>query len=510
MVAGVTVCAISFWGCASNSDGSPSTEAPTTTMSVEQLDYIDCVDTLTDAVMQMSIVGGDHDGGFQSVVRAFGTESEEMDLVRALLLPTTQQGVDEGIDVTLAALSPKVQEGCARIHPGGVVALDGPAEPAAQSEEERIAECSTVVLGSMIDAFNRSTDGVDEPDGEMMFADIFTTYGGKSVENTVVHQLWNDFVFTGLEHGLDAALEATDTEAACAAGYHGAGIDGPDATGPSATDAAKPRPASTSTTVGSTAEPGATISTASTTHGALDLSAGSVGGVQLGQELGSIKTTIDGLFGSTGDGPWRIPTCTTNDATISWVDGLTISFDPDQRMYGYTFSDLSPGGGPGWAPAIDLAGSGLGWGATPDEISAAVPNYSLDPLLGDMIIELDDGLLQLQFEQGGLTRISVGDMCSPGGQQTDATPETTSPPGCPVGGIDVLREGDGSSTPCPSVRDAQNFLSRYGYAVTADGRFGPTTTAAVRQFQADNGLDVDGLIGKNTWALLAEADLWDA
>jgi peptidoglycan hydrolase-like protein with peptidoglycan-binding domain len=36
----------------------------------------------------------------------------------------------------------------------------------------------------------------------------------------------------------------------------------------------------------------------------------------------------------------------------------------------------------------------------------------------------------------------------------------------------------------------------------ADGQFGTATEKAVRAFQKDHGLTVDGVIGKNTWAAL--------
>ena len=78
--------------------------------------------------------------------------------------------------------------------------------------------------------------------------------------------------------------------------------------------------------------------------------------------------------------------------------------------------------------------------------------------------------------------------------------------GCPVGGTDVLREGSGVPTACPSVAQLQNYLDQYGFAVSADGHFGPATTNAVKRFQAANRLAVDGLVGPATWGLLAEAD----
>jgi peptidoglycan hydrolase-like protein with peptidoglycan-binding domain len=41
-----------------------------------------------------------------------------------------------------------------------------------------------------------------------------------------------------------------------------------------------------------------------------------------------------------------------------------------------------------------------------------------------------------------------------------------------------------------------------GLGITADGDFGPATFAAVKDFQTDNGLSVDGLAGANTKAAL--------
>ena len=62
------------------------------------------------------------------------------------------------------------------------------------------------------------------------------------------------------------------------------------------------------------------------------------------------------------------------------------------------------------------------------------------------------------------------------------------------------------------VKKVQEALINAGYSVGnagADGIYGPDTTAAVRQYQTDNGLAVDGIAGKNTQgALFSGNDVW--
>lgn len=53
----------------------------------------------------------------------------------------------------------------------------------------------------------------------------------------------------------------------------------------------------------------------------------------------------------------------------------------------------------------------------------------------------------------------------------------------------------------------QTLLIQMGYnvgATGADGKFGNATLAAVKAFQEKNGLSVDGVVGRNTWAALEE------
>ena len=53
-----------------------------------------------------------------------------------------------------------------------------------------------------------------------------------------------------------------------------------------------------------------------------------------------------------------------------------------------------------------------------------------------------------------------------------------------------------------AVMELQSKLRVLGYNIVADGDFGSKTLAAVRDFQKKYGLEVDGIVGKNTWAKL--------
>lgn len=52
------------------------------------------------------------------------------------------------------------------------------------------------------------------------------------------------------------------------------------------------------------------------------------------------------------------------------------------------------------------------------------------------------------------------------------------------------------------VTEIQQALASSGYDVSVDGDFGPATQEAVRQFQKDNNLSVDGLVGAQSYELL--------
>ena len=73
-----------------------------------------------------------------------------------------------------------------------------------------------------------------------------------------------------------------------------------------------------------------------------------------------------------------------------------------------------------------------------------------------------------------------------------------SSPSSPVS-LPTLRRGAGA-VPGPPNNDVRMLQQRLG--ITADGRFGSGTEAAVRDYQRKRGLEVDGVVGPNTWTSL--------
>ncbi len=62
----------------------------------------------------------------------------------------------------------------------------------------------------------------------------------------------------------------------------------------------------------------------------------------------------------------------------------------------------------------------------------------------------------------------------------------------------LVREGDQQHP----VQTLQYLLRARGHTLTVDGTFGPATEAAVRAFQQQRGLAVNGIVGPHTWSAL--------
>jgi peptidoglycan hydrolase-like protein with peptidoglycan-binding domain len=57
------------------------------------------------------------------------------------------------------------------------------------------------------------------------------------------------------------------------------------------------------------------------------------------------------------------------------------------------------------------------------------------------------------------------------------------------------------------VKQLQDRLGARGWALVADGEFGPATDSVVRQYQAEKGLAVDGVVGPATWVSVFTAPI---
>ena len=89
---------------------------------------------------------------------------------------------------------------------------------------------------------------------------------------------------------------------------------------------------------------------------------------------------------------------------------------------------------------------------------------------------------------------AAGSTTSATGSTTTVKSTTTLKPGTRP----VLRLGDSGT----AVVELQNKLRSLGAKIGADGKFGPQTEAAVKDFQTEKGLTVDGIVGPKTWKAL--------
>lgn len=80
------------------------------------------------------------------------------------------------------------------------------------------------------------------------------------------------------------------------------------------------------------------------------------------------------------------------------------------------------------------------------------------------------------------------------------------PPPTPVPNKPTLRKGNSGVY----VTLMQTLLEKHGFSLApygADGKFGNKTLEALKAFQSANGLAVDGICGKNTWAALESSEI---
>ena len=72
-----------------------------------------------------------------------------------------------------------------------------------------------------------------------------------------------------------------------------------------------------------------------------------------------------------------------------------------------------------------------------------------------------------------------------------------------VAGAEAIQVGDDGA----DIIEIQETLAAMGYDVQADGQYGPSTAAAVRDFQKAQGMESDGVVGRATYLALLGKDM---
>jgi len=57
-----------------------------------------------------------------------------------------------------------------------------------------------------------------------------------------------------------------------------------------------------------------------------------------------------------------------------------------------------------------------------------------------------------------------------------------------------------------SVKELQELLVKWGFNTQVDAEYGIKTDLAIRNFQDQNNLDIDGVAGPKTWEVLLKAN----
>ena len=201
-------------------------------------------------------------------------------------------------------------------------------------------------------------------------------------------------------------------------------------------------------------------------------------------------------------------TWTVNDYTLTFIsDGSAV--DPITQAYGsavtaptaptktgYTFSAWSPT----FPETMPLNGDTLTaqWTAIPQHHSSG-GSYRATPAVPAKV-ETPDGC-----EAGNKFSTTTGRNCNaatpaiPAGQVLGASTQAGQVLGAASFDFTLFMKNNSKGN---EVIELQKFLNTLGYTLTADGKFGPKTKAAVIKFQIANGLKGDGVIGPLTRAVL--------
>jgi len=227
----------------------------------------------------------------------------------------------------------------------------------------------------------------------------------------------------------------------------------------------------------------------------------------------------------------------TDGATLTWVEGPDLDGATNEMVGGWTLVVADAVSGKE-SLRLDLGDPGSGllradfdgrfWVGAFDTTTAT--SQSDSPVTAEHVLVVDtDAATPAATDAGCPADVTV--MFDRAGTPEPVIPEpapttstTTAPPSPPT----PASTTPVSTTVCPSYKPNDEYPIRLcdeGPAVLViqgalmgsgtvldydgsfdDGLFGPETEAAVREFQAANGLEVDGLVGAATWAAMLNFD----